>query len=63
MNQQIASATTQQSLVAQTIGESITQIRDIAEQSATASEQTTLSSANLARLGGALQELTEQFRT
>ncbi|VXC08700.1 Methyl-accepting chemotaxis protein McpQ [Pseudomonas sp. 8AS] len=63
MNQQIASATTQQSLVAQTIGESISQIRDIAEQSATASEQTTLSSANLARLGVALQELTGQFRT
>lgn len=63
MNQQIASATTQQSLVAQTIGASISQIRDIAEQSATASEQTTLSSANLARLGVALQELTGQFRT
>ena len=63
MNQQIASATSQQSQVAQTVGESIMQIRDIAEQSASVSEQTTLSSVNLARLGGALQELTGQFRT
>lgn len=63
MNQQIASATTQQSLVARTIGESITSIRDIAEQSASASERTTLSSTNLARLGAELHALTGQFRT
>ncbi|WP_439899032.1 methyl-accepting chemotaxis protein [Pseudomonas veronii] len=63
MNQQIASATTQQSSAARTVGASIASIRDIAEQSASASERTTLSSTNLARLGAELHALTGQFRT
>ncbi|MFZ3203745.1 MAG: methyl-accepting chemotaxis protein [Pseudomonas sp.] len=63
MNQQIAAAAEEQSVVADTISESITRVRDIGEQSATASEQTTASSAELARLGVELQGLVAQFRT
>ncbi len=63
MNQQIAAAAEQQSAVAESISESVTRVRDIGEQSASASQQTAASSAELARLGGALQDLVAQFRT
>ena len=63
MNQQIAAAAEEQSAVAENISESVTRVRDIGEQSASASQQTATSSAELARLGGELQELVTQFRT
>ncbi|WP_179528091.1 methyl-accepting chemotaxis protein [Ectopseudomonas composti] len=63
MNQQIAAAAEEQSAVAEAINESVTRVRDIGEQSATASEQTAASSAELARLGVELQGLVRQFRT
>lgn len=63
MNQQIAAAAEEQSSVAENISESVTRVRDIGEQSATASEQTAASSAELARLGLELQNLVRQFRT
>lgn len=63
MNQQIAAAAEEQSAVAEAINESVTRVRDIGEQSATAVEQTAASSAELARLGIELQELVRQFRT
>ncbi|TLX61956.1 methyl-accepting chemotaxis protein [Stutzerimonas nosocomialis] len=63
MNQQIAAAAEEQSVVAETINESVTRVRDIGEQSATASHQIAGSSAELARLGGDLQGLVGRFRT
>ena len=63
MNQQIAAAAEEQSAVAESISESITRVRDIGEQSASASQQTAASSAELARLGSELQGLVGQFRT
>jgi methyl-accepting chemotaxis protein len=63
MNQQIAAAAEQQSVVAESISESVIRVRDIGEQSASASQQTADSSVELARLGGALQNLVAQFRT
>jgi methyl-accepting chemotaxis protein len=63
MNQQIAAAAEEQSTVAETISESVTRVRDIGEQSASASEQTASSSAELARLGVELQGLVAEFRT
>ncbi|MDH4870611.1 methyl-accepting chemotaxis protein [Pseudomonas sp. BN515] len=63
MNQQIAAAAEEQSSVAENISESVTRVRDIGEQSTSASQQTAASSAELARLGGELQNLVAQFRT
>ena len=63
MNHQIAAAAEEQSAVAEAINESVTRVRDIGEQSASATQQTAASSAELARLGVELQELVRQFRT
>jgi len=63
MNQQIAAAAEEQSAVAEAINESVTRVRDIGEQSASATQQTAASSAELARLGVELQALVRQFRT
>ncbi|UFQ97117.1 methyl-accepting chemotaxis protein [Pseudomonas wenzhouensis] len=63
MNQQIASAAEQQSAVAMDINRSLDNVRSIGEQSANATEQTALSSAELARLGGELQLRIGRFRT
>ncbi|WP_298188576.1 methyl-accepting chemotaxis protein [uncultured Pseudomonas sp.] len=63
MNLQIAAAAEEQSAVAETISESVTRVRDIGEQSATASQQTAVSSAELARLGVELQGMVAQFRS
>ncbi|MDH4561120.1 methyl-accepting chemotaxis protein [Pseudomonas sp. BN411] len=63
MNQQIAAAAEEQSSVAENISESVSRVRDIGEQSTSASQQTAASSAELARLGGELQDLVAQFRT
>ncbi|WP_459077281.1 HAMP domain-containing methyl-accepting chemotaxis protein [Metapseudomonas sp. CR3202] len=63
MNQQIAASVEQQSVVAETINDSVSRVRGIGEQSARASQQTAASSAELARLGRELRELVQQFRT
>jgi methyl-accepting chemotaxis protein len=62
MNQQIATAGEEQSAVAEQINRSILNVRDISDQTAAASEQTAASSAELARLGQALQEMVGKFR-
>lgn len=62
MNQQIAAAALQQSTVAEQINRSIFSIRDVADQSATASEETATASADLSRLGNELQQLASQFK-
>jgi methyl-accepting chemotaxis protein len=49
--QQVAAAAEEQSALAEIISESVTRVRRIREQSATASEQTAAPSAELARLG------------
>ena len=63
MNQQIAAAAEQQSVVAEVINGSISRVRGVGEQSADASQRTAVSSAELARLGRELRELVQQFRT
>jgi methyl-accepting chemotaxis protein len=62
MNQQIATAGEEQSVVAEQINRSVLNVRDISEQTAAASDQTAASSAELARLGAQLQELVARFR-
>jgi methyl-accepting chemotaxis protein len=62
MNQQIAAAAEQQTAVAEEINRSVTSIRDIADQSASAMEQTAASSIQLAELGRELQGMAGQFR-
>lgn len=63
MNHQIAAAALQQSTVAEQINRSIFNIRDVAEQAATASEQTAAASADLSLLGNQLQQLAVRFKT
>jgi len=62
MNQQIATAAEEQSAVAEEINRSVLNVRDVAEQSAAASEETAASSVELARLGAQLQTLLGRFR-
>ena len=62
MNQQIATASEEQSSVAEEINRSIANIRDIAEQSAAATEETSTASVDLARLGSDLQQQINRFR-
>lgn len=62
MNQQIATASEEQSSVAEEINRSISNIRDIAEQSAAASEETSAASVDLARLGSDLQLQVSRFK-
>lgn len=62
MNQQIAAAAEQQTAVAEEINRSVTSIRDIADQSATAMDETAASSIQLAELGRELQGMAGQFR-
>lgn len=61
MNQQIATASEQQSSVAEEINRNVMTVRDIADQASTASQQTAASSVELARLGGQLQTLVGRF--
>ncbi len=61
MNQQIAAAAEQQSLVAEEISRNVLGVRQVCEQTAAASEETAASSAELARLGEQLQEMVERF--
>lgn len=62
MNQQIATAGEEQSVVAEQINRSVLAVRDVSEQTAAASEQTAASSVELARLGMQLQEMVGKFR-
>ncbi|GIZ11912.1 chemotaxis transducer [Pseudomonas sp. NCCP-436] len=62
MNQQIAAAAEQQTAVAEEINRSVTSIRDIADQSTTAMDETAASSIQLAELGQELQAMAGQFR-
>ncbi|VXC54283.1 Methyl-accepting chemotaxis protein [Pseudomonas sp. 8O] len=62
MNQQIAAAAEQQTAVAEEINRSVTSIRDIADQSATAMDETAASSIQLAELGRDLQGMAGHFR-
>ncbi len=62
MNQQIAAAAEEQSAVAEEINRSVTSIRDIADQSAAAMDETATSSVQLARLGQELQGMAGHFR-
>lgn len=61
-NSQIATASEQQTSVAEEINRNITSIRDITDQSAASSNQTANASSELARLGGELQTLISRFR-
>ncbi|HBZ93701.1 MAG TPA: methyl-accepting chemotaxis protein, partial [Pseudomonas sp.] len=62
MNQQIAAAAEQQTAVAEEINRSVTSIRDIADQSAMAMDETASSSIQLAELGRELHAMAGQFR-
>ncbi len=62
MNMQIATAAEQQSAVAEEINRSVLNVRDIADQSASAAEETAASTIELARLGNELQTQVSRFR-
>jgi len=62
MNQQIATASEEQSSVAEDINRSVLNVRDVADQSAAAAEQTAASTVELARLGNQLQGLAARFQ-
>ncbi|MDP2747695.1 MAG: methyl-accepting chemotaxis protein [Pseudomonas sp.] len=62
MNQQIAAAAEQQTAVAEEISRSVTSIRDIADQSALAMDESASSSIQLAELGRELQGMAGRFR-
>ncbi len=62
MNQQIAAAAEEQGAVAEEISRNVVNVRDISEQTATASDETAASSIELARLGNELQVLVSRFR-
>lgn len=62
MNQQIAAAALQQSVVSEQISRNIASIRDVSEQSATASEKVAASSGNLRVLGEKLRTSSMKFK-
>ena len=62
MNTHIATAADQQYSVADGINRSIVKISEISEQTATASEQTSVSSLELAKLGNQLEMIVKQFK-
>ncbi len=62
MNLQIATASEEQSSVAEDINRSVLNVRDVADLSAFAAEQTAASTVQLARLGNELQTLAGRFR-
>lgn len=62
MNMQIATASREQSSVAEDVNIRVSAIQEVADQTAAASEQTSASSAELAKLGEALQLLIQRFK-
>ena len=62
MNTMIASASEEQSAVAEEMNRSIVSISQVSEQTADGARQTTSSSDELAKLAGQLQELISQFK-
>ncbi|MBS7425944.1 HAMP domain-containing protein [Pseudomonas syringae] len=63
MNQQIAAAAEQQSVVAEQVSQSITRVREVAEGSARESLQLQVSTADLQQVGGELKAAVGHFRT
>ncbi|KPB62557.1 Methyl-accepting chemotaxis protein [Pseudomonas savastanoi pv. phaseolicola] len=61
MNEQIAVATEEQNNVGEEIGKGVTNVRNISDQTAAASEETATSSIELARVSARLQEMTSRF--
>lgn len=61
-NSQIATASEQQTSVAEEINRNVTSIRDVTEHSAASSSQAASSSSELAKLGSELQSLVSRFR-
>lgn len=62
MNSQIATAVEEQSSVVEDINRSITNVSEIADQSAAAAEETAASSSELAQLSQSLRDLVERFK-
>ncbi len=62
MSQQISASAEQQSAVTEEINRSVLSVRDIADQSAAATEQSAASTVELARLGSDLQNMVARFR-
>ena len=62
MNQQIAAAAEQQSVVAEQISRSVLNVRDVTEQTTVASQEIAKSSTELARLGNQLTSMVSRFR-
>ncbi len=62
MNMQIASASEEQSSVAETINQNVVNVKRIAEENAVASNQTRSSSSEIARLAEQLNTMVSQFK-
>src|SRR5690554_1634292 len=62
MNQQIAAAAEQQSVVAEQISRSVSGVRDVTEQTTVAAQEIAKSSTELARLGNQLTSMVSRFR-
>ena len=62
LNQQIATAAEEQTSVAEDINQNVTLIRDVSDQSATATDQVATASSELARLGEQLRGQVTRFR-
>lgn len=62
MNIQIASASEQQSSVAESINENVINVKNIAEENAIAANQTRASTSEIAHLSEQLKELVDQFK-
>ena len=62
LNQQIATAVEEQSLVAEEINANVVKVSGLAEESATANTHAATSINELARLGGDLQQMVTRFR-
>ena len=62
MNIQIASASEQQSSVAENINENVINVKRVAEENAVAANQTRASTSEIAQLSEQLKELVAQFK-
>ncbi|MGY2171633.1 methyl-accepting chemotaxis protein [Pseudomonas gingeri] len=62
MNEQIAAAGEQQSIVAEQISRSVLQVRDMSQQTAHTCDETAAASLQLSQLGAQLQRLVERFK-